>query len=247
MNKDFIITIDCFEGPLDLMIHLVKENKLDLFDLDILVLANQYIAYIKAMEELNLEIASEYLVELAALIEYKSRKLLPQESAELSDEYRQADPDELVRRLIEYQKYKEVSQTLDKLAKQRQKLLERPASSLIDQWVKESDAKIEPMAIQHLFRAMERCQKRLLILQPIRISSVEKEKTIDERIRELAPLIAAAAEEFSFDDLCADAVNRIDIIITFLAVLEMLKNQLLVYRLKKDTIYLRRGENYAKQ
>jgi chromatin segregation and condensation protein Rec8/ScpA/Scc1 (kleisin family) len=81
MTNEFIITIDQFDGPLDLMLHLIRENKLDLFNLDILALTNQYVAFIRAMEELNLEVASEYLVEMANLLEYKSKKLLPKEKA----------------------------------------------------------------------------------------------------------------------------------------------------------------------
>ena len=72
----FTVTIDQFEGPLDLMLHLIKENKLDLFDLDMNVLTTQYIEFIHQMKNLHLEIASEYLSELASLIEYKSKKLL---------------------------------------------------------------------------------------------------------------------------------------------------------------------------
>ena len=84
---EFKIMIDQFEGPLDLMLHLIHENKLDLFDLDMNVLTEQYLAYLDAMESLHLEIASEYLSELAALLEYKSKKLLPREKVEISEEY----------------------------------------------------------------------------------------------------------------------------------------------------------------
>ena len=83
---EFKITIDQFEGPLDLMLHLIKENKLDLFDLDMLILADQYIHYIHQMEDMHLEVASEYLIELSSLIEYKSRKLLPREEVIVDDE-----------------------------------------------------------------------------------------------------------------------------------------------------------------
>ena len=78
---DFKVTIDQFEGPLDLMLHLIKENKLDLFDLDIDVLTGQYLIYLDSMDQLHLEIASEYLVELATLIEYKSKRLLPKDES----------------------------------------------------------------------------------------------------------------------------------------------------------------------
>ena len=83
----FQITMEQFEGPLDVMLHLIKENKLDLFDLDMNVLTTQYLAYLDAMESLHLEIASEYLSELAGLIEYKSKTLLPRAKVEISEEY----------------------------------------------------------------------------------------------------------------------------------------------------------------
>ena len=82
---EFFITIEQFEGPLDLMLHLIKEKELDLFDLDINILTDQYIEYLHTMEKMRLDIASEYLVELASLIEYKSKKLLPSEVAELDE------------------------------------------------------------------------------------------------------------------------------------------------------------------
>ena len=73
----FTIMIDQFEGPLDLMLHLIKDNKMDLFDLDMNILTDQYLQYLNAMESMHLEVASEYLAELAGLLEYKSKKLLP--------------------------------------------------------------------------------------------------------------------------------------------------------------------------
>ena len=104
----FEVETQRFEGPLDLMLHLIREQKLDIFDLDMEVLTDQYIHYLHEMEELHLEVESAYLVELTTLIEYKSRKLLPRKEDELEDDYE--DPkDRLVRRLLEYQKYKEVS------------------------------------------------------------------------------------------------------------------------------------------
>ncbi|MBQ2582540.1 MAG: segregation/condensation protein A, partial [Erysipelotrichaceae bacterium] len=93
-----------FEGPLDLMLHLIHEQQLDIFDLDMEILTDQYIRYLHAMEDLHLEVESEYLVELATLIEYKSKKLLPKKEDEADDNLE--DPkDKLVRRLLEYQKY----------------------------------------------------------------------------------------------------------------------------------------------
>lgn len=245
MEKAFVVTIEDFEGPLDLMLHLIKESKLDLFALDILILTKQYTAYIKAMEEMNLEIASEYLVELANLLEYKSRKLLPRETMDLTSDYEDGDPDELVKRLLEYQKYKDLSMELERLAKEREKMLEKPPSSLIDQWISEGDTKIEPMAVYHLFNAMERCFRRTNIIEPLKQSTTRKEMTIEERIQQLKVIISKLKESFIFDDLCNDGESRMLIIMTFLAILEMLKNQELIYRVKSDIIHLQRGRLYA--
>ncbi len=114
-----------FEGPLDLMLHLIHEQQLDIFDLDMSALTQQYINYLHAMEELHLEVESEYLVELATLVEYKSKKLLPKKEGEEEEDLE--DPkDRLVRRLLEYQQFKEVSAALYQMFDARQNQLTRP-------------------------------------------------------------------------------------------------------------------------
>ena len=133
-SMDFLITLDQFEGPLDLMLHLIKENKLDLFDLDMNVLATQYIDYIHTMQNMHLEVASEYLSELASLIAYKSKKLLPRETVEVEEEYEEDQRDQLVARLLEYQRYKEVSLALKEDYEQSQLHFSRPVSSLVEEW-----------------------------------------------------------------------------------------------------------------
>ncbi len=100
--EEFSVTIEKFEGPLDLMLHLIREKELDLFDLDVNILTDQYIAYINSMQEMHLEIASEYLVEMADLIEYKSKKLLPRDDSELADGFEEDPKERLIRRLLEY-------------------------------------------------------------------------------------------------------------------------------------------------
>ena len=97
---EFKVLIDQFEGPLDLMLHLIRENKLDLFDLDMNILTEQYLVYLDTMESMHLEIASEYLSELASLLEYKSKKLLPREKVEITEEYEEDHRDRLVARLL---------------------------------------------------------------------------------------------------------------------------------------------------
>ena len=137
--EEFKVTIENFDGPLDLMLHLIKEKELDLFDLDVNVLTDQYMAYLDAMNEMHLEVASEYLVELASLIEYKSKKLLPKDQSELEDEYEEDPKERLVRRLLEYQQFKEVTSELNELYSERQNLLSKPLSSITEEWTREID------------------------------------------------------------------------------------------------------------
>ncbi|MCF0107377.1 MAG: segregation/condensation protein A, partial [Holdemanella sp.] len=154
---EFTITIDQFEGPLDLMLHLIKENKLDLFDLDINVLCDQYMAFIHAMQKMHLEIASEYLAELASLIEYKSKKLLPREKVEVEEEYEEDKRDRLVQRLIEYQQYKDATGFLKQEFETRQKRLSPPQSTLVSKWQNEviGDT-LDNQSAYELMKAMKR-------------------------------------------------------------------------------------------
>jgi len=131
----FIVNIDKFEGPLDLMLHLIKENNMDIFDFDISVLCDQYIDYIFKMQTLHLEVESEYLIELATLVEYKSRKLLPKNDIEIDDEYQDDPQDRLVKRLLEYQKYRDVTNVLNDYYEERNLQYSKPLSIESDNWI----------------------------------------------------------------------------------------------------------------
>ena len=124
----FEIETEKFEGPLDLMLHLIREQQLDIFDLDMDVLTDQYIEYLNKMERLQIDVESEYLVELSILIEYKSKKLLPKPSEDIESDYEEDPKERLIKRLIEYQKYKEVSKELDELYNDRLCELSKPLS-----------------------------------------------------------------------------------------------------------------------
>ena len=113
------LLIGDFEGPLDLLLHLIKKSKMDIFDIDISDITNQYINYINEMSELNLDIASEYLVMAAELIEMKSRKLLPGKEEDEENEEMINPEEELKRRLAEYEKYKESTEVFRNLEEKR--------------------------------------------------------------------------------------------------------------------------------
>ena len=176
---EFKVTIDQFEGPLDLMLHLIKENKLDLFDLDMNVLASQYIDYIQKMEEIHLEIASEYLEELASLVEYKSRKLLPRNDVEVTQDYEEDQRDKLVNRLLEYQRYKEASEFLKEEFDKRQKLYTRPQASIVSSWQSQPVLdSLEKQSPYDLLKAMNRVVSRMAILKPYQTKVKIKELSV---------------------------------------------------------------------
>lgn len=107
-TKKYLLKIDNFEGPLDLLCHLIDKNKMDIYDINLSEITDQYIEYLKKQEELNLEIASEFLVMASTLLYLKSKKLLPKQE----DEEEELTEEELIRRIIEYKKFKEISKKL---------------------------------------------------------------------------------------------------------------------------------------
>ena len=124
------IKINEFEGPLDLLLHLIKESKMDIFEINIVDITDQYLAYINRMEEMNLDIASEYLVMASELLEIKSRKLLPRQK-EKEEESEEENPEEaLINRLVEYQKYKDMTAGLKELEAIRSQIYTKSPTSL---------------------------------------------------------------------------------------------------------------------
>ena len=121
------VNIDEFSGPLDLLLHLIKKDNIDIYDISLEKITNEYLEYIKKMEEMNLDIASEYLVMASELIEYKSRSLLRQKDEE---EIEQDPKEELIKRLVDYKKYKEVTETFRNLENLRSDIYTKTPSNI---------------------------------------------------------------------------------------------------------------------
>ncbi len=232
-----------FEGPLDLMLHLIHEQQLDIFDLDMEVLTDQYINYLHTMEELQLEVESEYLVELATLIEYKSKKLLPKKENE-EDEDLEDPKDKLVRRLLEYQKYKEVSKSLYDSYVERQDQLSKPVS--FDEIIKhrnDPDQKIEGDPYD-LLKAMNKVLRRLQLSRPLDIKFTQKELSPEDRILQIKARLKDLPETFSFETLIEDCDNLHEYVITFIAILDMAKDHYLTFTIDdNESIWFSRGSN----
>ncbi|MDF9825332.1 segregation and condensation protein A [Breznakia sp. PF5-3] len=238
----FEITVDQFEGPLDLMLHLIKENKLDLFDLDMTILCDQYLAYINAFESMHLEVASEFLSELAGLIEYKSKRLLPREKVEIAEEYEEDQRDKLVKRLIEYQKFKEASTQFSKSYEERQRMMEKPISKKTEEWMKQVTIDEYHGNPYDLIKAMNRVIRRYELNQPLETQITMKEMSVDERLDQLKTKLHKIKGKITFEQLCDDCKNLHMVIVSFLAILDLIKNQEISFSVdEEDQIWLITG------
>ena len=237
---DFEVTIENFEGPLDLMLHLIKENQLDLFNLNFEELTKQYIFYIHKMEQLKLDIASEYLSELALLIELKSKKLLNQsiDNDQIEDDYQQTSQ-EIVDRLLEYQKYKEVTEQFQDLYNQRSMQYEKPQASIINQWL-DIDANYDNANAYDLIKAMNKCLQRYKISQPYQVSITKKSLTVDQRKMILKDKIQDFPLSFTLEDTLIDCRDIYEIVINFLAILDLVNDAYLSFTIVQQQVYFKR-------
>ncbi len=240
--EDFKVTIDKFEGPLDLMLHLIKEKELDLFDLDMNALSDQYMNYLNSMQEMHLEVTSTYLVELASLIEYKSRKLLPKDETELEDDYEEDPKERLVRRLLEYQQFKEVSATLNVMFEQRQAMYAKPLSDIAETWMKEPDEMPVHGDPYDLLKAMKRCLMRMQLTKPMDVKYTRREISMEDRELQIRARLATLPATFRFEHLLTDVSDQPMLIATFLAVLDLARLHMLVFTIdENDVIWFSRG------
>ncbi len=240
--EEFKVTIEQFDGPLDLMLHLIKEKELDLFDLDVSILTDQYIAYLNAMQDLHLEVASEYLVELAELIEYKSKKLLPRDPGEIDDNYEEDPKDRLVRRLLEYQQFKEVTSQLNQLFEERQLLMTKPQSEEAEQWIRSTDDMHYDGNPYELMRAMRKVLLRMQLARPIETKYTSREISMEDRQLQIRAKLDRLPKTFRFESLLDDCHDVPMFVATFLAVLDMARQHILAFTVdENDVIWFSKG------
>jgi segregation and condensation protein A len=233
------IVLENFQGPLDLLLHLIKEQQLNIYDIPIALITRQYLGYLEIMTALNVNVAGEFLVMAATLIHIKSRMLLPVTEDEEPAEEEGDDPrEELVRRLVEYQRYKGAAGELEQRAEWWQLLVPRPAerSAGDDEGLLLSD-----LQLFDLVAALQRVIARLPDQTPFVIST--DELSVKERMASILELLSTESS-CDFYRLCAGARSRAVVIVTFLAVLELIKLQLMLVASAGDhEIVLRRPES----
>jgi segregation and condensation protein A len=219
------VKLDAFEGPLDLLLHLIRKNEVNIYDIPIALITEQYLHYLELMQELDLDVAGEFVVMAATLIHIKSRTLLPRPPAEHEDGGVEEDPREaLVRRLLEHQKYKAAAELLHERETLRSAQYIRPDSRVAaaagDEY--EPELEVDLFTLLAAFRGvLERATRRpRMVLPPEQIS-------IEDRIHQLLGRLSET-EACGFEDLFADGDgSRPFMIVTFLALLEMIRLKLI--------------------
>lgn len=233
------LLIGDFEGPLDLLLHLIKQDKKDIFDINITEITEKYVEYIKKMEELNLDVASEYLVMAAELIEMKSRHLLPIENKQENEEEVENPEEELKKRLLEYQKYKETKNTFLELAEKRSNYYTKTPEKM----TLYTDKKIinsNEVTANDLLNALQKLLERRLYQKPLNTKITQKELSVKERVDKIRNILRKE-KTIRFDDLF-DRFEKSYVIVTFLSILEMAKNGEINLKQKNnfEEIYLER-------
>ena len=206
------VRLDIFEGPLDLLLYLIKKEHLNIYDISIAKVIEQYLQFLEVMKLLDINLASEYLVTAANLINIKSKVILPrQEEAQEEEE----DPrEELVRRLLEYEKFKDAAEFLRDKEIERNRYFKRPTLNFPT-----GEVYIEA-SIFDLISAFKSALKE--IPKDVFFEVVKDEFTVEEKIHDLLHLLLVK-DKVSLAELFTSAKNKLEIVVTFLAILELIK------------------------
>lgn len=231
ISDKYVVTIDNFDGPLDLLLHLIKEQDIDIYDIKIEDITKQYLDYIRHMKELNLEIASEYLVMASELIEMKSKMLLPKKKEKEDDDYEEDPRELLIERLLAYKRYKEVTSEFKDLELNRKMVFTREPDNL-NRYVKE-DENSEDLGVADLIDAFNNLLKRKELDRPIATKITKKELSVTEKVNKIKNILRNK-KKINFEDIF-EVSTKEEVIISFLSVLEMVK---------KDEILLTQEGNF---
>ena len=219
MESDYKVKLEIFEGPLDLLLYLIKQDEIDIYDISIERITRQYLEYLQAFKELNIELAGEFIVMAANLIYLKSRSLLPADQQPPEEDAEEDDPRwDLIRQLIEYKKFKEAAAELHlrELAQQRIFAREGASTPAI-----EGPLRLGEVGIFQLINAFQIVIKRVEERQDLQEIFGER-FSVSDKIDKILQRVAAGAS-VRFSDLFEAVVSRVEVVVTFLALLELIR------------------------
>ncbi len=226
-----------FEGPLDLLLHLVKESKLDIYEINIREIIEQYLDFIHSMEEQNIDVASEYLVMAAELIHLKSKLLInrqdEEENKDNEDEFSINSEEDLRNKLLEYEKYKELTKNLSELEEKRMEVYTKLPESL-KSYIEVDKLPKGEFDLNDLLNAYNEYLKRKKLDRPLKTKITKKELSIDDQIKSIRKILNNK-RKIEFFELF-DEFSKENIVVTFLSILEMTKN---------DEITLLQNDNFS--
>ncbi len=218
------ISIENFEGPLDLLLHLIKKNEMDIYDIQVAEITGQYLAILDTMQVMNLDVAGEFLLMAATLVHIKSRFLLPS-SADDEIEEEELDPRaELVRRLLEYQKYKAAGETLDQRPRLFRELFARKFHSPeLSALAEQDEGEIFEVGLFELVDAFQRLLKETSdpYIHEVHIDRI----SVADRVNAIMELLAGR-KDLDFREIFAEKPGREMVVVTFLAMLELVRLRL---------------------
>lgn len=224
MQQSYQVKLDTFEGPLDLLLHLINQYEIDIYDIPVSKITEQYMHYIHTMQQLELNVASEYLVMAATLLAMKSALLLPNQELDLEEEYEEDPREELMRRLIEYRKYKEAASQLQDKESDLSYSFTRPAQVISFKNSPEKVVTKGDMSIYDMLAAMQKVFDRKKWNRPLETTIQRTEIPIKQRMEEVIAQLQGNKRGVSFDALF-EYPTRSHIVVTFMAVLELMKNK----------------------
>jgi segregation and condensation protein A len=219
--EDYPVHLQNFEGPLDLLLHLIRKHEVSIYDIPIALITQQYLDYLGLMQELNLDVVGEFLVMAATLIHIKSRMLLPRHDP-TQDEAEEDPREALVRRLIEHQRFKAAAELLHEREIQRSAQWLRPDDRVAEVVgeAPEPEIEVDLFSLMAAFRqVLERAKQRPRVILP------PEQMPIETRIEQLLARLSTT-EACGFDELFADVQTRSGMVVTFLALLEMIRLKL---------------------
>jgi segregation and condensation protein A len=218
--SEYKVKFEVFEGPLDLLLYLIKKQEVDIYEVNLTQLATQFIEYIEVMRMLDLDIAGEFLVMASTLMYIKSRELLPvDKQVQAEGEEDEEDPRwELIRQLVEYKKFKDAAARLQQMEERQENVFRREAPKPTF----EAEPQKPDVSIFDLINAVNTILKRVAQREGEQREIFEDKWTVSEKIEVLVKIISSRPR-VRFSDLFEEATSRTEVVVTFLAMLELIR------------------------
>lgn len=224
-----------FEGPLDLLLHLVKESKMDIYEINIRSIIDQYLEFIHSLTEKNIDVASEYLVMSSELIHLKSKLLInrQEEPTDSEDEYSFSSEEDLRNKLLEYEKYKQITKSFHELEEKRNEVYTKLPKNL-KEFMPETKLAQGEFCVDDLFNAYLSFIKKQKLAKPLNTKIAKKELSVEDKINYIREILNNR-KRINFIELFTESTKE-SIVVTFLSVLEMCR---------KSEIILSQEDNFA--